>query len=124
MSDPATRPFAVVTGGSSGIGYELARQFAENGHDVLIAAEDESHLAEARTQLAALGAVIETHASDLATEGGVNSLYQAIADRTVDVLCVNAGVGLGGPFAETDLQRELRMIDLNVGAPCSRPSWC
>jgi short-subunit dehydrogenase len=114
MNVQATRPFAVVTGGSSGIGYELARQFAQNGYSVLIAAEDESHLADARAQLAATGAEIGTHASDLATEEGVDSLYRAIADRPVDVLCVNAGVGLGGPFADTDLQRELRMIDLNV----------
>ena len=109
-----TKPFAVVTGGSSGIGYELAKQFADNGYDVLIAAEDAEHLAHARAGLSAGGAVIETHASDLSTESGVSSLYQALRGRPVDVLCVNAGVGLGGSFVETDLQRELKMIDLNV----------
>lgn len=114
MTGPTEQPFAVVTGGSSGIGYELAVQFVENGYAVLIAAEDEGHLADARARLSATGAQVTTHASDLATEDGVNSLYQAIAGRPVDALCVNAGVGLGGPFAETDLQRELKMIDLNV----------
>lgn len=109
-----TNPLAVVTGGSSGIGLELARQFADNGYDVLIAAEHAEHLATARDALSAGGAVVETHASDLSTEQGVDSLYQAIASRPVDVLCVNAGVGSGGPFAETDLQRELKLIDLNV----------
>jgi short-subunit dehydrogenase len=114
MEDQSSRPFAVVTGGSNGIGYELARQFVDNGYDVLIAAEDEQHLADARERLAESGATVDTHASDLATEAGVDSLYAAIRGRPVDALCVNAGVGLGGAFVETDLQRELRMIDLNV----------
>lgn len=116
MSEQERRPFAVVTGGSNGIGYELAQQFVDNGFDVLIAAEDQSHLAEAAQILSRDGAQVETHASDLATEDGVNSLYDAIqrGGRPVDVLCVNAGVGLGGAFLDTDLQRELTMIDLNV----------
>jgi short-subunit dehydrogenase len=114
VDESATRPFAVVTGGSSGIGYELTRQFVGNGYDVLIAAEKDSELAQAKADLSASGAVIETHASDLATQRGVESLCEALSGRVVDALCVNAGVGLGGPFVETDLQRELRMIDLNV----------
>lgn len=114
MAENETRPFAVVTGGSSGIGYELARHFAINEFAVLIAAEDAARLEQARLELAVTGANITTHASDLATEDGVASLYAALQGRTVDVLCVNAGVGLNGPFAETDLERELRMIDLNV----------
>ena len=109
----APRPFAVVTGGSSGIGLELARQFATNGYDVLIAAEDAAELQQARAQLTGDGATITTHASDLSTEEGVDQLYAALAGRNVDALAVNAGVGLGGRFEETDLGRELRMIDLN-----------
>lgn len=112
MTDP--RPFAVVTGGSSGIGLELARQFATNGYDVLLSAEDAAELQQARAQLTGGGATITTHASDLATEAGVDDLVGAIAGRDVDALAVNAGVGLGGRFEETDLARELRMIDLNV----------
>lgn len=114
MFGSETKPFAVVTGGSSGIGYELAKQFADNGYDVLIAAEDAEHLAHARAGLSAGGATVKTHASDLSTEAGVTSLHQALHGRPVDVLCVNAGVGLGGLFVETDLARELKMIDLNV----------
>ena len=108
-----SRPFAVVTGGSSGIGLELARQFATNGYDVLIAAEDAAELQQARAQLTGGGATITTHAADLSTEEGVDSLYAAVAGRDVDALAVNAGVGLGGRFEETDLRRELKMIDLN-----------
>jgi short-subunit dehydrogenase len=114
MTEYDGRPLALITGGSSGIGLELARQFAGNGYDLLLAAENAEHLAAAEEDLAASGAGVATYAGDLATEDGVDNLYQALGGRSVDVLCVNAGVGLGGPFVETDLQRELRMIDLNV----------
>lgn len=114
MSATATRPLAVITGGSNGIGFELARVFAANGFDLFLAAEHEDGLAEARADLSADGASVSTHASDLSTEQGVDSLYAALGGRPVEALCVNAGVGLGGPFVETDLQRELKMIDLNV----------
>ncbi|WP_419826622.1 SDR family NAD(P)-dependent oxidoreductase [Sphingomonas sp.] len=116
MADSNDRRFAVVTGGSNGIGLELAREFVGNGFDVLIAAEDRSHLAEAAQTLSTGGARIEQHAADLATEDGVASLHDAIVrlGRPVDMLAVNAGIGLGGPFVETDLATELRMIDLNV----------
>ncbi|HEX8387806.1 MAG TPA: SDR family NAD(P)-dependent oxidoreductase [Sphingomonas sp.] len=107
------RPFAVVTGGSSGIGLELARLFARDGYDVLIAAEDAAELQQARAQLTDGAATITTHAADLATEEGVASLAAAVAGRDVDAVALNAGVGLGGRFTETDLDRELRMIDLN-----------
>ena len=115
MSDNQ-RSFAVVTGGSNGIGFELARQFLGNGFDVLITAEDGAHLDEARARLSADGGSVTCWAGDLGREDKVDALYAAIreAERPVDALCVNAGFGLGGPFAETDLKRELAMIDVNV----------
>lgn len=113
MTD-TNRPFAVITGGSNGIGLELARQFATNGYDLLIAAEDEAHLRDAAEALGANGTSVDVHAGDLGTEQAVDDLYRAIAGRPVDVLCVNAGIGLGGPFVETDLATELQMIDLNI----------
>ena len=116
MSAETSKPFAVVTGGSNGIGFELARQFVENGHDVLIAAQDAGHLAEAAQRLSTHSVQVDTHAADLSREDGVNILFEVLrlSGRPIDVLCLNAGVGLGGPFVETDLQRELKMIDLNV----------
>jgi short-subunit dehydrogenase len=116
MPDINIRSYAVVTGGSNGIGYELAKQLVQHDYDVLIAAEDEAHLSAAAGKLQEFGADVTIHATDLSTEQGVDSLYQAIrtSGRPVDVLCVNAGVGVGGAFASTDLQRELKMIDLNV----------
>jgi short-subunit dehydrogenase len=116
MASGIQEKFAVVTGGSSGIGFELARQFLENGFDVLIAAEEQAPLEEAATRLSSNGGWVLTCAADLALESGVDALYEAIraSNRPVDVLCVNAGVGLGGAFVDTDLKLELRMIDLNV----------
>ena len=117
MNEMQARPLAVVTGGSNGIGYELARQFADHDYDLLIVAEDSAHLQESAQALEACGAgAVATCAVDLATREGVERLCGDIEGmgRPVDVLCVNAGVGLGGAFVETDLERELRMIDLNV----------
>ena len=115
VSEDATRPLAVVTGGSTGIGYELAKEFMGAGYDAFIVAEDAGHLAKAAQDLGGAGGEVQTHAADLSTEAGVQGLYDAVSrlGRPVDVLCVNAGFGLGGAFVETDLQRELKMIDLN-----------
>jgi len=116
MSTP-TNEFAVVTGASSGIGFELARQFAEHGYDLLIAAEDEAVEQAAanlrrdgRTQVTAVRA-------DLATYDGVEQVYAAILEsgRGVDALALNAGRGIGGEFVGgTDLDDELNVIAVNV----------
>lgn len=113
------RPCALVTGGSSGIGFELARTFAEAGHDVVIAAYDIEKLEQAAELLRerAPEARIETAAADLASEEGVYALHRELArkGRRIDILAANAGVGSGGgDFAETDLGKELELIDLNV----------
>ncbi|MDC0711294.1 SDR family NAD(P)-dependent oxidoreductase [Stigmatella sp. ncwal1] len=110
-----TRPLAVVTGASSGIGYELARQFVHNGFDVLIAAEDDGITEAART-LAGSGRV-ESVKVDLARYEGVEFLYAKIQalGRPVDAIAINAGVGVGGDFArQTRLEDELNLISLNV----------
>ncbi|MBD2258317.1 SDR family NAD(P)-dependent oxidoreductase [Pseudanabaena sp. FACHB-2040] len=112
----STRPLAVVTGASSGIGYELAKQFAENGFDLLITATGPS-INEAAQTLQELGANVKTVQSDLSTYEGVEILYQEIvsASRPVDAIAINAGVGVGGEFArETDLRDELNLLNLNV----------
>jgi short-subunit dehydrogenase len=114
---PTDRPLAVITGASSGIGYELARQFAEHGFDLLVAAED-SDIEQAATALDRDGAVtVHPVRVDLATYDGVEALYQAITatGRPVDAIALNAGRGIGGDFArETDLRDELNVIDVNV----------
>jgi uncharacterized protein len=107
---------AVVTGASSGIGFELARVFAEEGFDLLITAEDDE-LRTALEELSETGVQVEAHQVDLATEAGVIEIYRDISNtgRPVDALALNAGIGAGGAFAtDTDLADELKLIDLNV----------
>jgi uncharacterized protein len=116
MSATSPKPLAVVTGASSGIGLELARQFATNGFDLIVAAEDDAIAAAAR-ELQAEGAEVQAVQVDLATDDGVHELHHEIAaaGRPVDALALNAGIGAGGAFAtDTTLHDELRIIDLNV----------
>ena len=114
MATEAKRKFAVVTGASSGIGLELARQCAEHDFDLLICAED-AGIEHVANRLGASGELVIPCRADLATYDGVEQLYQAILDqhRPVDALLLNAGVGVGGEFIRTDLAAELRMIALN-----------
>src|SRR3954468_1820341 len=111
------RPLAVVTGASSGIGYELAKQFAQHGYDLLIAAEDEG-IEQAGTALCGDGGPeVRPCRVDLASYDGVESLYRAITatGRPVDAIAINAGRGAGGDFTrETDLNDEFNIIDVNV----------
>jgi uncharacterized protein len=115
----AFRPLAVVTGASSGIGYELARKFAQHGYDLVVAAEDPEKLRVAAQSLSELDgeAQVETVQADLSQPDGVQKLYESVQalQRPVDVLAANAGVGVYGEFAdETALDEELALINLNV----------
>lgn len=116
MENSLTRPLAVVTGASNGIGYELALQFAQNQFDLLVTATGAS-INEAAQAFEKLGAKVETVQADLSTYEGVETLYSKIkaTNRPVEAIAINAGVGVGGEFArETDLQDELNLINLNV----------
>jgi short-subunit dehydrogenase len=116
MTETSSRPFAVVTGASSGIGYHLARIFAENGYDLLITA-DEPQIAETSRKFEATGASVRSVQADLTKHEETERLWKEIvADgRPVDAIVLNAGVGPSGSFAEeTDLDRELDAIRLNI----------
>ena len=115
MDSLQNRPLAVVTGASSGIGYELAKQFAQNGFDLLVTATD-SNINEAAQTFEKLGAKVETVQADLAVYDGVEMLYSKIkaTGHPVDAIAINAGVGVGGEFIKTDLKEELNLINLNV----------
>jgi short-subunit dehydrogenase len=115
MIDDQISQFAVITGASSGIGFELARQFAQHDFDLLIVAEDEGIVAAAN-ELRREGVRADAFRADLATYDGVEALYRRIRNggRPVDVLALNAGVGANSPWIESDLRAELNHVALNV----------
>lgn len=115
MGTAVTRPFAVITGASSGIGFELARECIEHDFDILICAEDEG-IHHAAQHLAASGAMVEAVRADLTTYEGVEHVVRTINQigRPVDALILNAGVGVSGAFLLTELDDELKMIALNI----------
>ena len=103
------RLFAIVTGASTGIGFELAKRCAQEGYDLLIAA-DEPEIESARSE----GATVEALQADLATIEGVDKLYAAAKGRQVDALLANAGRGLGHGFLDQDFAKVRRVIDTNI----------
>lgn len=115
--DSKQRPLALVTGASSGIGLELAKQFADNGFDVLITAED-AELDGAAAELGATGATVIVERANLAEPAGVEQLFRAAKStgRPIAAAALNAGVGAGGRFDEVDLADDLHVIALNVSS--------
>jgi uncharacterized protein len=99
MSTP--RPFAIITGASTGIGLELAKRCAKEGYDLLIAA-DEPEIEKAATLIRSDGAPVQ---ADLATTEGVDKLYAAAKGRQVDALLANVGRGLGHGFLDQDFAK-------------------
>ncbi len=107
------RPLAVVTGASSGIGLELARCCVDDGHDLVIAADDD-RIEQAAAQLRRDGASVEAVQADLATTEGVDRVLAALHGRPVDALLANAGHGLGKAFLDQDFERARHVLDTNV----------
>jgi len=102
---------ALVTGASSGIGYWLAEELATRGYDLAICSAGE-RLDEAASDFKRAGVSVSVIPSDLATREGIDQLWETVRDigRPIDVACINAGIGVGGLFAETDLETELKMV--------------
>lgn len=109
----ASRPLAVITGASTGIGFELAKQCADNGFDLVVCA-DEPSIHQAAQLLQTNGASVEAVEADLAGMAGVDELYKAIGGRTVSALLANAGRGLGRAFLDQSFEDILRVVDTNV----------
>ena len=109
---------AIVTGASTGIGYEMAKIAAQDGYDLIVCA-DEAEIEQAARKLGQLGTNVEAVQADLATAHGVDALWSAVAGRDVDVLMANAGRGLGGAFLDQDFDEAKAVIDVNVSGTTS-----
>jgi uncharacterized protein len=109
----------LITGASSGIGRELARQFARDGADLVLIARSEGRLRELAGDLAAeYGVTVQVVPVDLSRPGSPDQIVETLAQRDteVDVLVNNAGFGARGPVAGIGVQRQLEMIEVNVAA--------
>lgn len=114
--DPEERPLALVTGASSGIGLEMADEFARHGSDLVVVAEGRDIHDAADRLRRAHDIAVRVVRADLATGEGVGLLLSELrADgRPVSAAALNAGIGRAGAFLETDQADLARVIDLNV----------
>ncbi|SDY13125.1 short chain dehydrogenase [Modestobacter sp. DSM 44400] len=115
VTEPQLEPLALVTGASSRIGFELAKQFAEHGFDVVVNAEDEG-LQKAAMLVRAEGADVIAVRADLRAPAGIEQLWTRVTalDRPLQAAALNAGVGVGDAFVETDWARDLEIMQLDV----------
>ncbi len=102
---------ALVTGASSGIGKEIAYYLASLGIDLIIVARNKENLEKIKKDV---NVNVKIITMDLITRDNIFKLYDMVKSDDIDILINNAGFGLFGTFDETDLNRELEMIDLNV----------
>jgi short-subunit dehydrogenase len=107
------RALAVVTGASTGIGYELAKCCAREGFDLVVAA-DEPEINRSAADFEALGAKVDALEVDLATLEGVDRLYERIGGRPVEALIANAGRGLGKGFLDQRFEDVMRVVNTNI----------
>ena len=118
MQTGASRPLALVTGASRGIGAALARELARHGHDLVLTARSIEPMRALADELGRLGAATTVIAADLALPGAAIRLADDLSDRglTVDVLINNAGLGSVGRFDRTDPGRIGEMLYVNIVA--------
>lgn len=114
-----TRPLALLTGASVGIGYELAKVFARNGHDLVLVARNQGQLEQVAGECRSIGGgQAMVLPKDLAAPSASQEIYEQmkLGGMRVDVLVNNAGFGNHGPFAQTDLETDLRLLQVNIVA--------
>ena len=113
--------YALITGGSSGIGLELAKLFAKDHYNLILVARSNDELEKAASELKQSGVEVVTISKDLFKREAPMEVYEEVKAKgiQVDVLVNDAGQGQYGLFAETDLNRELDIIQLNIGATIS-----
>ncbi|AUQ25748.1 SDR family NAD(P)-dependent oxidoreductase [Dickeya zeae] len=113
-----TKPFALITGGSAGIGLEIARLLAKDGNDLIITGR-EKRVFLAAEELRKFGVEVLPVQSDLSTEAGNTAVLDALAStrRPLGIAVLNAGIAIGGAFIDIPLERHLQLIALNVISP-------
>ncbi len=119
ISRGVNRKTALVTGATSGIGYELAKLFARDGFDLVLVARNDRRLHEVADELRlSAGAAITVISEDLSQPGAAGHIHRQLTDAgvEVDVLVNDAGFSVYGPFWTTDAQREWQMIQTNIVA--------
>src|ERR1051325_400430 len=119
MTEQKRKLTALVTGASGGIGEELARLFAADGHALVLVARSEEKLRRLAEELGAKhGVAVRVLASDLSRAEAPREILEELtrAGVSVDALVNNAGIGTWGLFAETDLKQELELLQINVVA--------
>lgn len=104
---------ALITGASSGIGRDIARELARRGYDLILVARRKSRLEALKKELSTKIEIIDC---DLSSTFNCMKLYESVKDKNIDIVINNAGFGLAGDFTETNLDKELDMIDLNIKA--------
>lgn len=102
---------ALITGGSSGIGYSMAKYLSSLGYDLILVARDKEKLQKIQKELPTEVKII---VADLSNEAKLKELYVLCKNDNIDILINNAGFGMFGSFSESDLSRELEMINLNI----------
>ncbi|WP_181118241.1 SDR family NAD(P)-dependent oxidoreductase [Pseudomonas japonica] len=111
----SNRPLALVTGGSSGIGFELAKQFAQNGFDLVISGSSDK-VTKAAEELRSMGAQCYPYQADASTYEGVEGLWNHVVslDRPLEAAALNVGIGQGGAFLDNTLEDDFKLIAINI----------
>ncbi|RZL72163.1 MAG: SDR family NAD(P)-dependent oxidoreductase, partial [Sphingomonas sp.] len=104
---------AIVTGASTGIGFELATLAAQNGYDLIVVA-NEALIDAAAADFKQFGTDVQSVNADLSSIEGVDQLLDAAGGRQIDLLFANAGIGTGGAFLDQDVAKWRRSVDTNI----------
>ena len=112
----STRNYTLITGASTGIGYELAKLFAKDRHNLILVARDEGKLETAKNELSKYNVEVKILSLDLSKSEDIQSLFNYVEMNklNVDILVNNAGIGTFGDFSEIEWVKEEALIDINI----------